>query len=367
MSCADYAVMGVPQVVCPSQLPDLDQIAALCESGWYDTADSMLRMAHASESDNPHVVQAAGVMAVARRVLALDAEDFEDIGEALPADLRSRLVDSGFPHHPRAAERGALGDLIPLYELMLEVLDIRMRREEPQQVVVTCHILGEYLAQLAWQPVLGDGGDPPTLPGKVGQKWGGDGQGCAHTSAMNATARRSMHAAQGDEEGYTSYLDKFHSRLGEALGVCAMNHATIDAGERPDVGITCPDPCRWVLAGTWEERRALDARVRLARIFQESGLVALRHHAPVGHFFGVPSGSEIGNAWVMTWNKLNEQWADGSNPMLDPSAPGYDVDASDGALPGFARMVSVIAARPIRAGHLLRDLGVTAIAELKAV
>ena len=63
MSCADYAVMGVPQVVCPSQLPDLDQIAALCESGWYDTADSMLRMAHASESANPHVVQAAGVMA----------------------------------------------------------------------------------------------------------------------------------------------------------------------------------------------------------------------------------------------------------------------------------------------------------------
>lgn len=95
--------------------------------------------------------------------------------------------------------------------------------------------------------------------------------------------------------------------------------------------------------------------------------MALRHHAPVGHFFGVPSGSEIGNAWVMTWNKLNEQWADGSNPMLDPSAPGYDVDASDGALPGLARMVSVIAARPIRAGHLLQDLGVTAIAELKAV
>lgn len=50
---------------------------------------------------------------------------------------------------------------------MLEVLDIRMRREEPQQVVVTCHILGEYLAQLAWQPVLGDGGDPLTLPGRL--------------------------------------------------------------------------------------------------------------------------------------------------------------------------------------------------------
>ncbi|MSS45147.1 hypothetical protein FYJ43_03585 [Cutibacterium sp. WCA-380-WT-3A] len=357
--------MGVLQTLRPSEPLDLDQIAILCESGWYDTADSMLRMARASESENPHLVQAAAVTAVARRVLTLDAEDFEEIGDVLPADLRSRLVDAGFPHQPRSVARGALGNLVPLYELMLEVLDIRMHREEPQQVVVACHILGEYLPQLAWQSTLGDGGDPLTLPDKVGEKWGGDGQGCAHTSAMNATARRSLHAALGDEEGYTSYLDKFHSRLGEALGVCAMNHATVDAGERPDVGITCPDPCQWVLSGTREERRALDARVRLARIFQESGLVALRHHAPVGHFFGVPSGSEIGNAWVTTWNKLNEQWADGSNPMLE-EAPGYDVDVCDEALPGLSRLVSVIAARPMRAGHLLRDLGATAIAELRA-
>ena len=55
------------------------------------------------------------------------------------------------------------------------------------------------------------------------------------------------------------------------------------------------------------------------------------------------------------------------HPMLDPSTPGYDVDVSDEALPGLSRVVSVIAARPIRAGHLLRDLGATAIAELKAV
>ena len=163
--------MSVPQTLWPSQVLNLDQIAALCESGWYDTADSMLRMVHASESDNPHLVQAAAVMAVARRVMTLDAEDFEEIGDALPTDLRFRLIDSGFPHHPRAAARGALGSLVPLYELMLEVLDIRMHREEPQQVVMVCHILGEYLAQLAWQPVLGDGGDPLTLPGKVGEKW----------------------------------------------------------------------------------------------------------------------------------------------------------------------------------------------------
>ena len=46
-----------------------------------------------------------------------------------------------------------------------------------------------------------------------------------------------------------------------------------------------------------EHRRDLDARVRLALIYAESPIVALRHHAPVGHFFGVPSFAEIAEAW----------------------------------------------------------------------
>lgn len=79
--------MSVSQTLRPRQLPDLNQIATLCEAGWYDTADSMLRMTRSSESDDPHLVQAAAVTAVARRVLALDAEDFEEIGDPLPADL----------------------------------------------------------------------------------------------------------------------------------------------------------------------------------------------------------------------------------------------------------------------------------------
>ena len=47
-----------------------------------------------------------------------------------------------------------------------------------------------------------------------------------------------------------------------------------------------------------EHRRDLDARVRLALVYVGSPLVALRHHAPVGHFFGVPSVQEISAAWL---------------------------------------------------------------------
>lgn len=358
--------MGVAQTLWPTRHLDPDHVASLCEAGWYDTADSMLRMAGAHLSDDPTLVRAARVVAVTRRVLSLDAEDFEVLAPEVPARLGEALVAAGFPHEPREPRRGALGSLVPLYELMLEVLEVRMHRREPQQVVVTAHIISEYLCHLAWEPVLGNGGDPLTLPSRVGQKWGGDGDGCAHTSVMNVTARRALHAASGDISGYTSYLDKFHSRLGDALGVCAMNHETVRPGERPEVGISCSHPCDWVLRGGLEARRAPDARVRLARIVQDSALVALRHHAPVGHFFGVPSEREIGQAWVATWKKLNEQWPDGSNPMLDPTRPGWDVAVGDEALPGLSRVISVIGARRIQPGHLLRDLGAAAVADLRA-
>lgn len=341
-----------------------DQIAALCEAGWVDAAESILGRHAVSGRDEESVGRARELAGVARRVLALDAEDLEVLAPLVDPALGERLVAAGFPHRPDAEHRGALGDLVGLYELMLEVLDTRMVREEPQHIVVTAHIIGEYLTQLAWQPVLGHGGDPAALPHTVGQRWGGDGQGCAHTSAMNATARRALHAARGDEVGYTAYLNKFHSRLGEALGVCAMNHEIVAAGQRPDVGITCPHPCAWVLAWPRQVRSALDARVRLARIYQESPLVALRHHAPVGHFFGVPSAAEISQAWIATWTKLTEQWPDGCNPLCDRDAPGWRVEAPQEALPGLSRLVSVVAARPIRAGHLLGDLREAVVAEV---
>ena len=340
------------------------EIAMLCDHGWVDAADSLMRTRQATGLGDAAEHRAGSLAKIVRRVLTLDAEDFEVMAEHVPPRFRQSLIDAGFPHEPRAEHRGALGSLVPLYEVMLEVLDVRMMREEPQHVVVTAHIIGEYLEQLAWEPVLGDGGDPITLPSVVGEKWGGDGHDCAHTSAMNATAHRSLNAASGDVTGYTAYLDKFHSRLGEALGVCAMNHATIGVGERPDVGITCPHPCAWVLQGSRAQRRALDARVRLARMYQESSLVALRHHAPVGHFFGVPSAQEISAAWIDTWNKLNEQWADGCNPLLDEDAPGWGVQAPQEALPGLSRLVSVIACRPVKAGHLFADLSAAVIDEL---
>lgn len=329
---------------------------------WYDALavilDSELRAGHGT----PAREHALHLAVAAKRVLDLDAEDYWPISRDFPQ--RPWADDLGaacFPLEPRSPARGALGSLIPLYRLMLEVLQLRALRHEPLQVVVTAHLIGEYLPQLAWESTLGHAGDPLLMAQYVGERWGTDDRSCPHSSAMRATAKRSLNAADGDVAGFTAYLDRYHSRLGSALSMCAMNHETVAAGERPDVGDACPNPCRWAVRGTTAERRSLDARVRLALLYRESPVVALRHHAPVGHFFGVPSTSEISDAWVRTWQRLTVPWADGSNPLTQPDLGSPEPFE---ALPGMSALISAVAGRTVGPGTLIREIGADVVAAL---
>lgn len=334
---------------------------ALLAGHWYDAVAGLLEtsLAHPDTPDSdqaPDLAHARNLAATARRVLDLDAEDFAILAAGFDTPWAGLLAACSFPPGPRSPVRGALGDLVPLYELMLEVLDVREARREPLQVVVTAHLIGEYLPQLAWQRALGHGGDPLLLEQTVGNsRWGTDDPACPHSSALRSTARRALNACNGDEAGYTAYLDRFHSRQGDALAVCAVNAVTIGPGERPDVGDWCPNPCGFVTRLDLEHRRDLDARVRLAKLYVESPVVALRHHAPVGHFFGVPSTAEIAEAWLRTWEKLSVPWNDGCNPLL-LQPPRADLAASE-ALPGMAALVSAVAGRPVGPGRLLHDIG----------
>ncbi len=331
-----------------------DTVVALVHHHWYDAAASLLTLDPATPGA-ARTREAARIATVAKRVLDLDAEDFGAIAAGYDTGWSAALTAACFPATPRDPHRGALGSLVPLYELMLEVVQLRSARQESLQVVVTAHLIGEYLGHLAWESTLGHAGDPARMRASVDGLWGGDDPACPHNSAQRRTAKRSLNACDGDLPGYTAYLDRFHSRLGDALSVCAMNHLASEAGDRPDVGETCPHPCPFVLHGTPGERRDLDARVRLARIYADSPVVALRHHAPVGHFFGVPSVAEISEAWLRTWERLTLPWADGANPLLADAAPRPQV--SDEALPGLSALVSAVAGRPIGPGHVIRDIG----------
>lgn len=329
-------------------------VRSLLQGHWYDALAALLHQS-APGGDASALSRARDLATAAKRVMDLDAEDFGPIGRQFDRPWAKRLIESSFPLEPRDPQRGALASLVPLYELMLEVMQLRALRHEPLQVVVTAHLIGEYLCQLAWEPRLGHAGDPLLMSSSVGERWGTDDRSCPHSSALRATAKRSLNACNGDVVGYTAYLDKFHSRLGDALAVCAMNHATIGAGERPDVGQTCADPCSWAIAGDLGERRDLDARVRLALLYVDSPIVALRHHAPVGHFFGVPSVQEISEAWLRTWERLSQPWKDGQNPLLAGDLPG--AGAPDEALPGMSALVSVVAGRTVGPGRVIRSIG----------
>ncbi|MFT3876891.1 MAG: hypothetical protein QM708_10790 [Propioniciclava sp.] len=344
---------------------DAALLRPLLTGHWYDALAAVLDAEIRSGADDPDLVTARELAVAAKRVLDLDAEDFGVIAESFPrARWRRDLDGACFPLQPRDPNRGALASLMPLYGLMLEVLDLRAMRTEPLQVVVTAHLIGEYLPQLAWESTLGHGGDPLLLRDQVGERWGSDDPACAHTPGLRATARRAVHACAGDVPGYTAYLDRFHSRQGAALAVCAMHHQATQAGERPDVGDTCPHPCSWALRGDRAQQRDLDARVRLALIYKSSPIVGLRHHAPVGHFFGVPSASEISAAWLATWERLVTPWPDGSNPLLRGDVVGRPEPTE--ALPGMADLVSAVAGRPLGPGRLLRTIGAE-IAALKGL
>jgi hypothetical protein len=334
-------------------------LGALLRGHWYDAVMAVLEeRAPADGASDPglDLGRARQLAEVARRVLDLDAEDFTAISRQWDAPWAARLADCSFPAEPRDPIRGALGSLIPLYELMLEVLQIRALRREPLQVVVTAHLIGEYLIQLAWESTLGHAGDPLRLPDFVGgSRWGTDDPACRHPSTLRSTARRALHACSGDVPAYTTYLDRFHSRLGDAFGVCGLSLDVVARGDRPDIGEPCPNPCFFVTRLGKEHRRSLDARVRLALLYIDSPIVALRHHAPVGHFFGVPSAAEISAAWLLTWEKVSAPWPDSTNPLRDQgltsAAPQHE------ALPGLSALVSAVAGRPVGPGRLLRDIG----------
>lgn len=341
----------------PGRRPEFEPptIRMLVQGHWYDAVAVLLEDAARAEGASARLVRVQALATAARRVLDLDAEDFSTIASGFSGSWIARLAECSFPLVPRDANRGALGSLVPLYRLMLEVLELRATRRESMQLVVTAHLIAEYLVQLAWESTLGHGGDPEQLaPLVAGSRWGTDDLTCPHSPAQRSTARRALSACRGDVAGYTAYLDRFHSRQGDALAVCAMNHATVGAGQRPDLGTTCPHPCSWATDPELEQRRDLDARVRLALLFVQSPIVALRHHAPVGHFFGVPTGQEVQDAWALTWRKVNTPWPDGDNPLhsLDHMSTGRLHET----LPGMASLISAVAGRVISPANLIRDI-----------
>ncbi|WP_169952834.1 hypothetical protein [Microbispora sp. H11081] len=284
------------------------------------------------EGDRAALVES--VCEFGQRLLTLDAEDFatEIDAQTVPADLRRRARACHMPQTPREQPRGALDSLRPAYALLLEVIEARWRRRELSAMIAAVHICGEYLPLLAFEPALGHAGDPVRWPEGLrapGSRFGtmpaGD---CDHTRAERSAAERTLRVAVEPPPGWRAYFDRQHSQVAGALATCAGR---------------CRTPCgalAWV-PGLDD----LAARCRIALAFADTPLVRLRHAAPVGHGFGVPSPEEVLEAWER------------SRAALAKHDAARAVTADDGfPLPGLPALFSAVAAAPVRPATLLADV-----------
>ncbi|HEY3006950.1 MAG TPA: hypothetical protein VGJ63_02655 [Micromonosporaceae bacterium] len=296
--------------------------------------------------------------AFGKRLLDLDAEDFGLLdatidantdttladgigGDVVPADLRLRALACRMPQAPDEPHRGALGTLRPAYRLLLEVIDAHWRRRETAALVATVHIASEYAPLLVWERILGHAGDPALLPvavGGEGSAWGDfDYRDCPHTKAEKSAAKRVLRVAQDQPVGWRSYLDRQHSTAAHALAVCAAE---------------CGHPCTVMTRLSKQDTGTVTGGCRLALAFIDSPIVRLRHSAPVGHGFGVPSPDEVGHAWDRTRRGL--------------ARAGADLPDDGFALPGLPSLFGALAGVPMPPDTLVADTAAALRAALTA-
>jgi hypothetical protein len=291
--------------------------------------------------------------AYGQRLFDLDAEDLANADAATGASTDTTFIDlvgdelvpphllaRGRRCHVRqqaaATEPDALASLRPAFRLLLEVIRIRWHRKETLGLLAAVHIAAEYGAAVAWEPVLGHAADPARLrpdPAFAGpdSRWGHDDPLCPQTRPEKSAAARALRVATEPPSGWRAYLDRQHSSVSHALGVCASG---------------CPHPCTVVTALPSEERPGLSERCRIALAFQRCGLVKLRHRAPVGHGFGVPSTVEVARAWQRSREGLARRGGLGQTAMDDD---GF-------VLPGLQSLFGGLAGTPLTPETLLADI-----------
>ena len=162
------------------------------EGHWYDAVLALLDDAVRANNGQPTSAdwcRARDLAEVARRVLDLDAEDFTAIAREHREAVGAEAGGSSFPAEPRDDPRGPGLAGAAVRADARGAADPEPRRGEPLQVVVTAHLIGEYLIQLAWESTLGHSGDPLRSPTSSAVAGGGPRTpSCPSPSALRSTA-----------------------------------------------------------------------------------------------------------------------------------------------------------------------------------
>ena len=245
-------------------------------------------------------------------------------------ELEAALLTLSWPKQAMTNERGPLHDLVPTYQLLLEVIEILAVRGEVAMALSVLHLVAEYLPLLAWQSTLGHAGDPVKFEAQLNAPTTRWNQESCPLNRQERHAFASVSVALESDAKWKTYLKDGHSRVAGALIVCGgvPEPASTHNGQR-----TCRNPCS-VMSGD----KSLSWKTVLIRRFKESAVLTLRHDSPVGHFFSVPSEVEILATWETSWEGFlahRDEAPHSHNPLVHMNRSG--------ALPGLYEFIGFMA------------------------
>jgi hypothetical protein len=265
-------------------------------------------------------------------VINVDTHDFESWCQdsLIPQHIRDDLALRTWPMTAQEEANGALDSLIPTFELLLEVFEVRILKGDISMGLSIIHLMTEYLPLLGWEQELGHAGNPKQLAEYLTQPnsmWRSD------ECPLNRQQRKAFETvitANDSQKNWSIYLRDNHSRVAASLSICAgvPNPSSEVSGQR-----TCRTPC-----AIRKGNRDLAWSMVLVRRLKDSSLLTLRHDAPVGHFFSVPQEPEILASWEATWQGLladRDEAPAAQNPLREVTRTG--------ALAGFPELLGIVA------------------------
>jgi len=289
--------------------------------------------ATAATSSRPEVhAQIRNLARLGEAVLNVDLHDFESwcVDTQIPEQIRDELALRVWPMQRTDEPVGALQTLIPTYELLLEVFEIRILKGDISMGLSIIHLMTEYLPILGWERELGHAGNPKQLSEYLLQA---NSMWSSEDCPLNRQQRKAFAnavTANDSQKHWSIYLRDNHSRVATSLSICAgvPNPTSEVSGQR-----TCRTPCS-IRKGNSDLAWAMV----LVRRLKESSLLSLRHDAPVGHFFSVPQEPAILESWETTWQGLiadRDEAPQEQNPLRTV--------ARTGALAGFPELLGIVA------------------------
>ena len=268
-------------------------------------------------------------------VLNIDAHDFESwlADDDIPQNIKEHLQSRAWPMLISETPVGALSSLVPTFELLLEVFEIRVLKGDVTMGLSIIHLMTEYLPLLGWEQQLGHAGNPMQLAEYLqqpGVMWQTD---ACPLNRQQRKAFADVAEAGNSTRNWNTYLRDNHSRVSAALSICG-------GVPKPTSEVSGQRTCRTNCA-IRKENSQLSWAMILVRRLKDSAILALRHDAPVGHFFSVPQEPQILASWETTWRGLiadRDEAPAQENPLRNVTRTG--------ALAGLPELIGVVAGRP---------------------